>query len=64
MEQQDIIINLELKLSDVNNLLRHLQKMKYSQVAVLIANIQNQTLKQMNLPIPQTETKKEEQKDV
>ena len=59
MDQQDTIIKLELKLSDVNQVLKHLGKIKYSQVAVLIANIQSQTLQQLNVPIPTVETNKE-----
>jgi hypothetical protein len=54
---QDKIINLELSLSEVNEVLTILGKGKYSRVAVLIAKIQSQTLKQVNVPMPEENTK-------
>ena len=55
--QQDKIINLELPLKEVNEVLTLLGKVKYSRVAVLIAKIQSQTLKQMNVQMPVEEKK-------
>ena len=54
---QDKIINLELPLKEVNEVLTLLGKGKYSRVAVLIAKIQSQTLKQMNVQMPVEEKK-------
>lgn len=55
--EQDKNINLDLQLSEVNEVLTILGKMKYSRVAVLIAKIQSQTLQQVNVQMPVEEKK-------
>ena len=55
---EDKIINLELPLSEVNKILTYLGGRKYSQVAVLVAKIQSQTLSQVNVKLPVDETSK------
>ena len=54
---EDKIINLALPLSEVNKILTYLGSRKYSQVAVLIAKIQSQTLPQVDVKIPVDEKK-------
>jgi hypothetical protein len=49
---EDKIINLSLPLSEVNKILTYLGGRKYSQVAVLVAKIQSQTLQQVDVKIP------------
>ena len=54
---EDKIINLSLPLSEVNKILTYLGSRKYSQVAVLVAKIQSQTLPQVDVKIPVDEKK-------
>lgn len=56
------IIKLELPLKEVNQILGYLGQRKYSQVAVLVAKMQSQTLQQVN-PNAMTSVKSES-KDV
>lgn len=45
---EDDIVKLELPLKEVNQILSWLGQRKYSQVAVIIAKLQTQTLQQVN----------------